>query len=146
MADCPPWFHRQWAGQARGWQVEPCDHSLTRANLSALEMSITRIINRYTHVLFSYLLTSATDKVNPNILINDRKCFNDQRRRKSLGSSLKQTVRASSRKSRAGRPWGAPGSVVRPASATCRHASAPRATSVRHDVTLMARFQSMMLL
>jgi len=34
-------------------QVKLCDPSLTRANLSALEMSITHIIKRYTNVLFT---------------------------------------------------------------------------------------------
>jgi len=44
-------------GQTCGWQVKLCDPSSTRANLSALEMSIAHIIKRYTNVLFTYLLT-----------------------------------------------------------------------------------------
>jgi len=35
-----------------GWQVKLCDHSLTRASLSALEMSIAHIIKHYGNVLF----------------------------------------------------------------------------------------------
>jgi len=31
-----------------GWQVKLCDLSLTRANLSALKMSIAHVIKRYT--------------------------------------------------------------------------------------------------
>jgi len=44
-------------GQTCGWQVNLCDPSLTCANLSALEISITHIIKRYTNVLFTYLLS-----------------------------------------------------------------------------------------
>jgi len=44
-------------GQTCGWQVNLCDPSLTRANLSALEMSITYIIKRCANVLFTYLLS-----------------------------------------------------------------------------------------
>jgi len=31
-----------------GWQVKLCDPSLTRANLSALEMNVAHIINWFT--------------------------------------------------------------------------------------------------
>jgi len=41
--------------QTFGWQVKLCDSSLTRANLSALEMRIAHIIQRCTNVLFTYL-------------------------------------------------------------------------------------------
>jgi len=38
-----------------GWQVKLCDSLLTRANLSALDMSITHTIKCYTNVLFTYV-------------------------------------------------------------------------------------------
>ena len=34
------------------WQVKLCDPSLTRANLSALEMSIAHVIKRYTSTVY----------------------------------------------------------------------------------------------
>jgi len=36
-----------------GWQVKPCDPSLIRANLNALEMSIAHVIKRCTNALFT---------------------------------------------------------------------------------------------
>jgi len=42
------------------WQVKLCDPSLTRANLSALELSIAHIIKPCTNVLSTYLLTTHT--------------------------------------------------------------------------------------
>jgi len=44
-------YRPQWGG----WQVKLCDPSLTRANISALEMSISHIIKCYTNVLFTSL-------------------------------------------------------------------------------------------
>jgi len=38
-----------------GWHVKLCDLSLTRANLSALKITIAHIIKRYTNVLFTLL-------------------------------------------------------------------------------------------
>jgi len=42
-----------------GWQVKLCDPTLTRANLSALKMSITRTMKHYTNVLFTAYLNRA---------------------------------------------------------------------------------------
>ena len=44
------------------WQVKLCDPSLTRANLSALEMSIARIGKRHTNVLFTCLFTCVKNR------------------------------------------------------------------------------------
>jgi len=38
-----------------GWHVKLCDLSLTRANLSAIKITIAHIIKRYTNVLFTLL-------------------------------------------------------------------------------------------
>jgi len=34
------------------WQVKLCDPSLTRANLTALEMSIEHVMKRYTNTVY----------------------------------------------------------------------------------------------
>jgi len=51
-------------GQTCGWQVKLYDPSLTRANLSALEMSIAHSIKRYTNVAyFTYYYFTTTPTV-----------------------------------------------------------------------------------
>jgi len=46
------------------WQVTLCDRSLTRASLSALEMSIACTIKRYRNILFTVYFTYSETRPN----------------------------------------------------------------------------------